>query len=84
MLGKGVTDLLTHRPTNSCGGANDGRTPILGCTQELWRKDALLHICSHVCGREKEGKGRKSRIERKGRIGGDINYGRCIIVLGET
>ena len=56
-----------------CGGANDGGTPILGCTQEPQRKAAYcidVVVCAREKKREKEGESRKSRIERKGRIGG--------------
>ena len=56
-----------------CGGANDGSTPILGCTQEP-RKKAAYCIDIVMCTREKKGEkggeSRKSRIERKSRIGG--------------
>ena len=47
-------------------------------------ESCLLHRCSRVHRREKERKGRIGRIERKGRIGGGINCGRCIIVLSRT
>ena len=59
-----------------CGGANDGSTPILGCTQEP-RRNAAYCIDVVVCAqeerrekREKVGESRKSTIERKCRIGG--------------
>ena len=56
-----------------CGGANDGGTPILGCTQEPQRKAAYcidVVVCAREKKREKGGESRKSGIERKGRIGG--------------
>ena len=56
-----------------CGGANDGCTPILGCTQEPRMKAAYcidIVMCVREKKREKRRKGKKGRIERKGRIGG--------------
>ena len=44
-----------------CGGANDGRTPILGCTQELWRKAAYC-IDVVVCVQEKR-KEKREKVE---------------------
>ena len=41
----------THAAIERCGGANDGRTPNLGCTQEPRRKP-LLHRRSCVRWRE--------------------------------
>ena len=58
-----------------CGGANDGSTPILGCTQEPRKKAAYcidVVMCVQENRREKRVKGRKGRIEGKGRIGGGI------------
>ena len=49
-----------------CGGANDGRTPNLGCTQEPRRK-ATYCIDAAVCAGES-----KRRKGRKGRIGGIV------------
>ena len=73
-----------------CGGANDGRTPILGCTHEPRRKAAYcidVVVCAQEKRREKRekvGESRKRRIERKGRIGGGINCGQRIIGLNGT
>ena len=56
-----------------CGGANDGGTPILGCTQEPRRTTAYCIdavVCTREKKREKGGESTKSRLERKGRIGG--------------
>ena len=68
-----------HVTARRCGGANDGRTPNLGCTQEPRRKaayciDAVVSVGEKK--REKVGKSRiveKSRIDGKGRIGGGIH-----------
>ena len=67
-----------------CGGANDGRTPILGCTQEPRRKAAYcidVVMCVREKRREKVG---GSRIVGGGRIGGGISCRRRIIVLNGT
>ena len=56
-----------------CGDANDGGTPILGCTQEPRRKAAYcidIVVCAREKKREKGEESRKRRIERKGRIEG--------------
>ena len=60
-----------------CGGANDGRTPNLGCTQEPRRKAAYCIDAAVCAGKSKRGKG------RKGRIGG-IGCGRGGVVLEDS
>ena len=72
-IGDEVWLLHQHIQTTCCGGANDGRTPSLGCIQELRRKVVYcldVVVCTQEKRRERRGESRKRRIERKSRIGG--------------